>query len=119
MDTVFIEDLRVQTVIGIFDWEREIRQTVSIDLEMAYDIRPAAATDQIDQALDYKAVGKRIISFVESASFQLVETLAEEIAKIVTDEFGVTEVRLKVNKLGALRGSSGVGVTIRRSAGAR
>lgn len=116
MDIVFIEDLRVDTVIGIFDWEREIRQTVSIDLEMAFNIRKAAATDDIAHTLDYKAVGKRIISFVEAASYQLVETLAEEIAGIVLREFEVSEVKLKLNKRGALRGSSGVGVRITRRA---
>ncbi len=114
VDKVFLHDLRVQTTIGIFDWERRIRQTIGIDLEMASDIRKAAATDEIGDALDYKKVAKRIIAFVEAAEFQLVETLAEAIAKIVTDEFSVPWVRVSVNKQGAVRGAAGVGIIIER-----
>lgn len=114
VDKVFLHDLRVQTTIGIFDWERRIRQTIGIDLEMASDVRKAAATDEIGDTLDYKKVAKRIIAFVEAAEFQLVETLAEEIAKIVTDEFSVPWVRVAVNKQGAVRGAAGVGIIIER-----
>lgn len=114
MDIVYIRNLEVETVIGIFDWERRVRQVVSIDLEMAGDIRRAAATDQIEDALDYKAVGKRIISFVEGSSFGLVETMAEQIAGIVIQEFGVPWLRLRLGKPGALRGASDVGVLIER-----
>ena len=114
LDKVFLHDLRVKTTIGIFDWERRIRQTIAIDLEMASDVRKAAATDQIDDALDYKKVAKRVIAFVEAAEFQLVETLAEAIAKIVTDEFSVPWVRVTVNKQGAVRGAAGVGIIIER-----
>lgn len=114
MDIVFIEDLKVDTVIGIYDWERQIRQTISIDLEMAHDIGPAAKEDTIDQCLDYKSVAKRVISFVEEAEFQLVETLAEKIAQIIQDEFGVPWLRLKLSKPGAVRGSKNVGVLIER-----
>lgn len=113
-DIVYIRDLQVKTVIGIFDWEREIKQIVSMDLEMATDIRPAAATDTIDQALDYKAVGKRIIGFVQESEFQLVETLAEKVAEIVLNEFNVPWMRLRLSKPGALRGSSDVGLIIER-----
>lgn len=114
VDKVFLHDLRVQTTIGIFDWERRIRQTIGIDLEMASDVRKAAATDEIGDALDYKKVAKRIIAFVEAAEFQLVESLAEAIAKIVTDEFSVPWVRVSVNKQGAVRGAAGVGIIIER-----
>ncbi len=114
VDKVFLHDLRVQTTIGIFDWERRIRQTIGIDLEMASDVRKAAATDEIGDALDYKKVAKRIIAFVEAAEFQLVESLAEAIAKIVTDEFAVPWVRVSVNKQGAVRGAAGVGIIIER-----
>ena len=114
VDKVFLHDLRVQTTIGIFDWERRIRQTIGIDLEMASDVRKAAATDEIDDALDYKKVAKRIIAFVEAAEFQLVESLAEAVAKIVTDEFSVPWVRVSVNKQGAVRGAAGVGIIIER-----
>ena len=115
MDLVFIEDLRIQTVIGIFDWEREITQTVSLKLEMGFDISKAAESDSIEDTLDYKAVSKRLIGFVESSEFQLVESLAEECAAIVLREFPVSWLRLKLSKPGAVRGSSAVGVTIERS----
>lgn len=114
MDIVYIRDLKVDTVIGIYDWERRIRQTVSLDLEMATDIRPCAATDSIEQALDYKAVGKRLIAFIQAAEFQLVETLSERCAEIVLKEFGVRWCRLRLSKPGALRGSQDVGVIIER-----
>ena len=114
MDRVFIEDLNIETVIGIFDWEREIRQTVSIDLEMEFDIRKAAKSDDIKDTLDYKSVSKRLIHFVEDAEFQLVEALAEHCAAIVLEEFPVRWLRLKLGKPGAIRGSSAVGVIIER-----
>ena len=113
-DLVFIEDLRIQTVIGVFDWEREITQTISLDLKMAYDISKAAESDKISDTLDYKAVSKRLIQFVESSEFQLVEALAEHCANIVLEEFPVTWLRLKLSKPGAVRGSSAVGVIIER-----
>ena len=116
MDIIFLRGLEVETVIGIYDWERTIRQTVIIDLEMGTDIRPAAATDDIAHTLDYKAVSKRIIGFVETSSFFLVETLAERIAAIVLDEFAVPWVRLTLNKKGAIRGASDVGILIERRA---
>mgnify|MGYP001550010258 FL=1 len=113
-DIIFISDLQIETIIGIYDWERKVRQTVSLDLEMATDIRRAAASDRIEDTLNYKAVAKRLIAFVEESEFQLVETLAERIAEIVTGEFGVTWLRLKLHKPGALRGSRDVGVLIER-----
>ena len=114
MDIVFIEDLRIETVIGIYDWEREIRQTVALDVEMAFDNRVPAASDDIAHTLDYKAVSKRLISFVEEANFGLVETLAERCAGIIRDEFGVAWVRLKLSKPGAVTGARNVGVLIER-----
>ncbi len=114
MDIVYISDLKIDTVIGIYDWERQIRQTVSIDLDMATDIAAPAAEDDIAKALDYKAVSKRLIQFVGESDFQLVETLAERIAAIVREEFGVPWLRLKVSKPGAVRGSRDVGVIIER-----
>lgn len=114
MDIVYIRDLKVDTVIGIFDWERRIRQTVSLDLEMATDIRAAAASDSIDDALDYKAVGKRLIAFIQASEFQLVETLSEKVADIVLNEFGVAWLKLRLSKPGALRGSQDVGIIIER-----
>ena len=114
MDRVFIEELEVQTIIGIFDWEREIKQTISIDLEMEFDIRKAAKSDSIGDTLDYKAVSKRLIHFIEDSEFQLVEALAERCAAIVLTDFPVNWLRLKLGKPGAVRGSSAVGVIIER-----
>lgn len=114
MDIVFIRELKIQTVIGVFEWERAIRQTVVLDLEMASDVARAAATDQLEDALDYKAVTSRVVQFVEDSSFQLVETLAESIATILRDEFGVPWLRLRVSKPGAIHGSKDVGVLIER-----
>jgi dihydroneopterin aldolase len=116
MDIVFIRDLRIDTIIGIYDWEREVRQTVSLDLEMATDIRQAAATDDIQYALNYKSVAKRLIAFIEGSQFLLVERMAEEVAQIVQAEFDVSWVRLRVSKPGALRGSRDVGLIIERGA---
>lgn len=114
MDIVYIKELQIQTVIGIYDWEREIRQTVSIDLDMATDIRAAAATEDISNTLDYKAVSKRLIAFVEAAEFLLIETMAEEIAAIVLSEFPVSWLRLRLGKPGAVTGAKDVGVIIER-----
>ncbi len=114
MDIIFLHDLKVETVIGIGDWERKIRQTVVIDLEMSADIRKAAVSDNVDDTLNYKLVAKRVQQFVGDTSFQLVETLAEKIAEIVQGEFEVAWVRVKVNKPGAIRGARDVGVIIER-----
>ena len=114
MDIVFIEDLRIETIIGIYDWERELRQVVAIDLEMATDNTKAATTESIDDALNYKAVAKRLIQFVGESEFQLVETLSERIAEIVINEFEVPWLRLKLSKPGAVTGSKAVGIIIER-----
>jgi dihydroneopterin aldolase len=114
MDIVYIRDLRVDTIIGIFDWEREVRQTVSLDLEMASDIRRAAETDDIQYALNYKAVAKRLIQFIEENHYLLVERLAEDVANIVLTEFDVPWLRLRLSKPGALRGAQDVGLVIER-----
>ncbi len=114
MDIVFIQDLRIDTIIGIYDWERKIRQTVSLDIEMATDIGKAAKTDQIDDALSYKDVAKRLIEFVENSHYELVETLAESICRLLRDEFDVPWVRLTLHKPGAVSGSKSVGVIIER-----
>lgn len=116
MDVVFIESLIIETVIGIYDWERKIRQPIVLDIEMGFDNTRPAASDVIDDTLDYKAISKRLISFVEAASFQLVETLAERCAAIIREEFGVAWVRLKLSKPGAVRGAKSVGVCIERGA---
>ena len=114
MDKIFLEELRIDTIIGIWEWERRIRQTVVIDLEMSADIARAAATDDVADTLNYKSVAKRLQQFIGESSFQLVETLAERIAAIVRDEFDVAWVKVTVHKPGAIRGSRDVGVIIER-----
>ncbi len=115
MDKVFIEALEIETLIGIYDWERRIRQTLQFDIEMAFDNRKPAATDNIADTLDYKAVSRRLVEYVSASSFGLVETLAERCAEIILDEFAVSQVRLKLSKPGAVRGARAVGVMIERS----
>lgn len=114
MDIIFINGLKIATIVGIYTWERQVKQDIIIDLEMAADIATAAKSDSIDATLNYKAVGKRLIQFVGDSQYQLVESLAEEVARIVLTEFKVPWLRLKINKKGALRGSAGVGVVIER-----
>ncbi len=114
LDIVFIEDLRIETIIGIYDWEREIKQTIALDIEMAADNTKPASTESIDDALNYKAVSKRMIAFTEESQFQLVETLAERLVEIIIAEFHVPWCRLKLSKLGAVTGSKAVGVIIER-----
>lgn len=114
MDIVYIRDLKIDTVIGIYDWERKIKQTVRIDLDMATDIRAAAQSDSIENTLNYKAVAKRIIALVEESEFLLVEALAERIAEIVLEEFNTPWIKLTLGKPGAVRGSREVGIMIER-----
>jgi dihydroneopterin aldolase len=113
-DIVFIRQLRIDTVIGIYDWERNTRQTVVLDIEMSSDVAAGAASDRIGDALDYKAVSKRLIQFVGDSRFELVETLAERCAEIIREEFGVQWLRLTLDKRGAVTGAEGVGVIIER-----
>jgi len=114
MDIVFLKDLRIDTVIGVYDWEREVKQPVVLDIEMSADIARAALSDRIEDTLDYKSVAKRLIEFVERSEFQLVETLAERCAQIIREEFGVAWVRLVLNKIGAVTNARDVGVIIER-----
>ena len=114
MDIVFLRGLRIETVIGIYDWEKEIKQPVVLDLEMSTDVTRAANSDRIEAALNYKAVSKRLKQFVSDSRFQLVETLAERCAGIIREEFGVHWVRLSLNKIGAVSDAVDVGVVIER-----
>lgn len=114
MDKVFIKGLEVEGIIGIFQWEREVKQVISVDIEMEFDNKKAAKSDDIKDALDYKKVGKRITAFVEKSKYKLVERLAEQIAKLVLKEFPVSSVIISVMKPGAMRGSESVGIRITR-----
>ncbi len=114
MDIVFIRELKINTIIGIYDWERQVRQTVTLDIEMATDINKAALSDNIKDTLDYKAVSERLIEFIENSEFQLIETMAEQCADIILNEFHVPGLRLRLSKPGAVRDALNVGVLIER-----
>lgn len=115
MDKVFIQALKAETVIGIYDWEKKIRQTVIVDLEMDTDIRKAAVSDDIKDTLNYKTISKRLVSFIEASRFELVETLAEKLANIVLEEFNVDTLKLTLHKPGALSDADDVGIVIYRT----
>ena len=114
-DTIFLRGLAVECIIGFIDWERRVKQTISIDLELPVDCRNAAIRDEVEDTLDYKKVAKRVIAFVEASEFKLVETLAHRLALLVLEEFGVQWIHVSVNKPGAIRGSRDVGVSIERT----
>ena len=114
MDIIYINDLRIETIIGIYGWERKTRQTVVLDIEMGTDIRKASASDDVEDTLNYKTVAERLFEFVGGSEFELIETLAEQISDILLNEFNVPWLRLKLNKQGALKGVRDVGVIIER-----
>lgn len=116
MDKIFLSALSVECIVGIWEWERRVKQTVIIDLEMAADIRRAAASDRIEDTIDYKQVAKRLLACVGESQFHLVETLTERIAQVVVTEFGVSWVKVRLNKQGAIRGARDVGIEIERRA---
>ena len=116
MDTIFLRALKTEAIIGIYDWERQVRQTVIVDLEMRADVRKAALSDSIDDTLNYKRVAKRVLAFIEGSQFQLVETLTERIAMLMLEEFGLEWVRISLSKPGAVRNSRDVGIIIERTA---
>ena len=114
MDRIFLTALSVEAIIGIYDWEREVRQHIEIDLEMWVDLSAAAKSDSIEDTLNYKSIAKRILAFAQESRFRLVEALAGEVARIVLAEFPVERVRVTVHKPGAVRHSRDVGVVIER-----
>jgi len=113
-DRIFVHGLTAECVIGFIDWERRVRQTVVIDLELAADARRAALTDQVSDTLDYRKVVKRVLGFVEASECHLIETLAERTARLVLEEFGLEWVRVSLSKPGAFRQSRDVGITLER-----
>jgi dihydroneopterin aldolase len=114
MDRIFISALTAEAIIGIYDWEREVKQRLEVDLEMWIDLTAAAKSDAIEDTLNYKSVAKRVLAFVEASQYRLVEALAGEIARIVLAEFGIARVRVTVHKPGAIRHSKDVGVVVER-----
>jgi dihydroneopterin aldolase len=114
MDKIFIHALKTEAIIGIFDWERQVRQTVIVDVEMKFDIRKAALSDSIDDTLNYKRVAKRLLAFIEASQYHLVETLTEQIAMLILAEFDIAWVRVALSKPGAIRSSRDVGIIVER-----
>src|ERR1700722_2832722 len=114
MDKIFIHALKTEAIIGIFDWERQGKQTVIIDIEISADIPKAALSDSIGDTLNYKKVAKRVLAFVEGSQFHLVETLAEHVAMLLLDVFSIAWVRISLSKPGAIRSSRDVGVLLER-----
>ena len=114
-DIIFLRGLEVECIIGFIDWERRVKQTVVIDLELPVDCRAASIRDEVEDTLDYKKVAKRVIAFIEASEYKLVETLAHRLAMTLLEEFGIEWVRLSINKPGAIRGSRDVGVSIERA----
>ena len=114
MDKIFITELKAETTIGIYEWEKNIRQVVLLDVEMLTDIRQAAKSDSIVDTINYKSIAKRLVSFIESSRFELVETLAEKLSDLILDEFGVQELKLTLHKPGALSDAKDVGIVIQR-----
>ena len=114
MDKIFLHALKAEAIIGIYDWERQVKQTVVVDLEMSGTVRKAALSDSIDDTLNYKKVAKRVLAFIEASQYHLVETLTEQIAMLLLSEFSLTWVRVSLSKPGAVRNSRDVGVIIER-----
>ena len=114
-DRIFLRGLTAECIIGFIEWERRVKQTVVIDLELPVDCRRASISDDVADTVDYKAVAKRVLAYIESSEFKLVETLAHRLALLLLEEFGLEWVRISLNKPGAIRNSRDVGVVIERS----
>jgi dihydroneopterin aldolase len=114
-DRIFLRGLTAECVIGFIDWERRVKQTVVVDLELPVDCRQAAVSDDVADTVDYKKVSKRVLAFIEASEFKLVETLAQRLAMLILEEFTIEWIRLSINKPGAIRNSRDVGVSIERS----
>ncbi len=114
MDIIYLHDLKIDCVIGAWEWERKITQAITLDLDMGFDISRAALSDDLQDTLSYKDVAKRVIEFVKQSEFALVERLAQEVAHILLNEFAICWCRVKVNKFGAVNGAGDVGIMIER-----
>jgi dihydroneopterin aldolase len=115
LDKIFIHALKTEAIIGIFDWERQVKQTILVDLEFSANIRKAALSDSIDDTLNYKKVAKRVLSFIEASQFHLVETMADSVAMLLLEDFGLEWVKVVLSKPGAIRSSRDVGIIIERN----
>jgi dihydroneopterin aldolase len=115
LDKIFIHALKTEAIIGIFDWERQVKQTILVDLEFSANIRKAALSDAIEDTLNYKKVAKRVLSFIEASQFHLVETMADSVAMLLLEDFGLEWVKVALSKPGAIRNSRDVGILIERN----
>jgi len=115
LDRIFLRGLTTECIIGFIDWERRVKQTVTLDIELPVNCRRAAESDEVADTLDYKKVAKRVLAFVEASEFKLVETLAHRLALVLLEEFALEWVRISLNKPGAIRHSRDVGVVIERT----
>jgi 7,8-dihydroneopterin aldolase/epimerase/oxygenase len=114
-DRIFLRGLTAECIIGFIEWERRVKQTVVVDLELPVDCRRASVSDDVADTVDYKRVAKRVLAYIEASEFKLVETLAHRLALLLLEEFGLEWVRISLNKPGAIRNSRDVGVVIERS----
>ena len=114
MDIIFLHGLQANCVVGVWEWEKQITQKIVVDLDLGFDIKKAASTDQLDDTLNYKAVAERIIEMLETSRFELIEKMAEEVAKLVMDEFSIVWVKVRINKGGAVKNVKNVGILIER-----
>ncbi|MEQ8233598.1 MAG: dihydroneopterin aldolase [Gammaproteobacteria bacterium] len=114
MDIVFLNELRVDALIGVWEWERRIRQRLVLDVELGTDIRGAGESDDLTRTVDYKAVTDRIVEFTRASSYLLIEALGENLARTVLEEFDVRWIRLRIRKPGVLREVREVGIVIER-----
>ena len=114
-DRIFLRGLTAQCIIGFIEWERRVKQTVVVDLELPVDCRRAAASDDVADTVDYKKVAKRVLAYIEASEFKLVETLAHRLALLLLEEFDMEWVRISLNKPGAIRNSRDVGVSLERT----
>lgn len=114
-DRIFLRGLTAECIIGFIEWERRVKQTVVVDLELPVECRRAAVSDDVADTVDYKRVAKRVLAYIEASEFKLVETLAHRLAMLLLEEFGLEWVRISLNKPGAIRSSRDVGVVIERN----
>ncbi|ART80162.1 dihydroneopterin aldolase [Oceanisphaera avium] len=115
MDKVFVEGLEVLTTIGVYDWEKDIKQKLRFDLEMGFNTAPAAKEDDINKALDYATLSQVVTEFVAAHQFELLETMAERVAELIFARFAVQFVKVRLTKPNAIVNAQGVGVEILRT----
>tara|TARA_Y100001970_G_C14210663_1_gene846692 strand:- start:758 stop:1120 length:363 start_codon:yes stop_codon:yes gene_type:complete len=115
MDKIFLRDLKLKTRIGIFEWEKQIDQVININIEVGTDIKRASETDDVQYSLDYKSLSIKVKDYVSNNQHDLIETLIENIAQMLLDEFDINYVTISISKPGAIRDSQDVGIEITRN----